>query len=616
MSTVLWRRVRGGGPGARVFAACVALVLAVAIVSPGVVVYAAEGEAVEATAPPEVVAPVEEAPETVPDSSGEDVVTPPPADAPEEAAPSADVPVELDVPEAAEAAEPLIDEAVAAPEAAAPLQVEPMTARPICEGGVKLDNNPRTGTYTWDTPGTEEAPGAPLDYSITITTYMTDDGMMFDFVSNYPVASIGVKGTNAYEDYTYDPPVYSGTGLHAPMNESSGYYADISHIIFCFGEIEEPETGDLMIHKFLDENENGLYDEGEEMLSGWEFEVTRETPPLEPTVAAIELVGTGFTDENGELGFTGLLPDTYTIRETMKEGWYSTTGAEETVVVVAGETTHVWFGNVPDVSPPETGDLVVHKFYDENENGLYDEGEAMLPDWAFTLYDSAGVEIGSDMTDQNGYIVFDDLKPGDYSAAETLQEGWVNTTDLEQDVTVISGETVHLWFGNIDEALPFTEIDLVITKKADVETAEEGDIVTYTITWWNDGATPAEDYTIVDDFDERYVTVIDAAGGTVAGGKITWTFAGPLAKEDGKQTATYKVRINAEMPDGTTNVDNVVVIAHPDDIDLTNNTDDDRVVVRTEFLPFTGGEYLLLLGLALLALIAGGALRLGAVRIT
>jgi hypothetical protein len=74
------------------------------------------------------------------------------------------------------------------------------------------------------------------------------------------------------------------------------------------------------------------------------------------------------------------------------------------------------------------------------------------------------------------------------------------------------------------------------------------------------------------------------------------------------------VRIIDDMPDGATNVDNVVVIAHPDDTDPTNNTDDERVVV-TGFLPFTGGEYLLLIGFALMAAAAGTALRVRAARV-
>ena len=197
---------------------------------------------------------------------------------------------------------------------------------------------------------------------------------------------------------------------------------------------------------------------------------------------------------------------------------------------------------------------------------------------------------------------------------ETLKTGWTNTTPLSQDVTVVDGQTVELWFGNIDTFVPFTELDLAITKTVDKTTAKPGELLTYTLTYWNTSDVVAYDFTITDDFDQRYITVVNAAGGTVADGKIVWSLAGPLAQADGKQTITYTARVIGTMPVGTTNIDNVVVIEHPDDSDPTNNTDRARTVVKIvrdeePFLPFTGGEYLLLIGLAAVAATAGTVLR-------
>ena len=165
----------------------------------------------------------------------------------------------------------------------------------------------------------------------------------------------------------------------------------------------------------------------------------------------------------------------------------------------------------------------------------------------------------------------------------------------------------------VEPFLPFTEPDLTISKSVDKATADPGELLTYTLTYWNIGDATAYDFTIEDDFDERYVTVVDAAGGTVADGKILWAFEGPLSPEDGKQTITYTVRIARSMPVGTTNVDNVVVIRDPFDGDDSNNTDRARSKVRVPgepFLPFTGGEYLLLIGLAALAATLGTVIRL------
>lgn len=243
----------------------------------------------------------------------------------------------------------------------------------------------------------------------------------------------------------------------------------------------------------------------------------------------------------------------------------------------------------------------------------------MLEGWEFTLYRepevaegpmmSAIAAVDSGMTDENGELLFSGLEPGEYTVTETLQDGWTNTTPLSQDVTVVDGQTASLWFGNIEEFLPFTELDLAITKAVSKATAAPGDLLTYTLTYWNNGELVAYNFSIVDDYDERYLTPVDVSGGTVAGGKITWELPGPLAMEDGKQTITYTMRVKAAMPEGTTRINNVVVIDHPLDTDPTNNTDDARVVVRVveeePFLPFTGGEYVLLIA------VAAGAATLG-----
>ncbi len=152
--------------------------------------------------------------------------------------------------------------------------------------------------------------------------------------------------------------------------------------------------------------------------------------------------------------------------------------------------------------------------------------------------------------------------------------------------------------------------DLAITKVADKETAEPGDEIVYTLTYENLGPAGAVNFTITDDFDERYVTVIDDGGGVVRNGRIAWNIGGPLFAGE-SDAIVYKVRVSDDMPEGTTNVDNVVVIE--DDSD--NNPDNDRatervtVTVDEPFLPFTGGEASLLLLVSALTALAGVGLR-------
>ncbi len=823
MATHLWKRVKSGTPSARVFSAYMALVLMVAVMGPGLAVYGSEGNA-PVELPVEVVEPVgvDEA-EPVP------VVEPEPVVVPEVVPEPVIEPVIVPTAEAvahSKSNQPVTPEPVVGVAAAAVMSPLALSSDPsdlgivpetvagnpkLCIGGIRVDNG---------TPGSYAIPGHPGMF-VTVSVTQTEDGPVFSFTSDVPVTRVVAKGGRLGANiYYYDPTVMADGGLHTPVNPS-GFYAGISHIDFCFGEIPDPE-GELIVYKFHDLDEDGIFDEGEPMLEDWEFTLTLSTPPVIAT-QAIQLIGSGLTDASGELLFGELVPGEYTATETLKEGWTNTTPLAQDVMVVAGQTAELWFGNV-EIPEPEgdlmvhkfhdldedgvfdegepmlegweftltageetvgsgmtdadghlhfgalvpgeytatetlmdgwtnttplaqdvtvvdgqtahlwfgnveipdepEGDLVVHKFHDLDEDGVFDEGEPMLEGWEFTLeHDAPQVffrvpsmtlfeVVGSGMTDADGHLHFGALVPGEYTVTETLQEGWTNTTPLSQDVTVVDGQTAHLWFGNVEipepegdlivykfedldedgihdegepmlegweftltageatvdsgltdengelvfselalgeytvtetlqegwtnttplaqvatvveeptaelwfgnveEFLPFTELDLAITKSVNKATADPGELLTYTLTYWNTSDVVAYDFTITDDYDQRYVTVVNAAGGTVADGKIVWTLAGPLDKADGKQTITYTVRVVNNMPDGTTNVDNVVVIRHPGDTDPSNNTDDARTVVRVgePFLPFTGGEYLLLIGLAALAASAGAVLRL------
>ena len=273
-----------------------------------------------------------------------------------------------------------------------------------------------------------------------------------------------------------------------------------------------------------------------------------------------------------------------------------------------------------------------YKFDDEDGEGDWDTGEPPIEGWKITLYREVSspppvvdvnaaaialIPIAETFTDGEGYYEFNGLLPGTYLVQEEDREDWDMTLSPDGTFVVQNGtDRDDLIFGNTQFA-PFTELDLAITKVADVEDADPGDVITYTLTYWNNGEEPATDFTIVDDFDERYLTVADSAGGVVSGGKITWSLPGPLAMEDGKKTIVYKMRVITDMPDGTTNLDNTVEIKHPKDRDPSNNKDDERVRVRVgdePFLPFTGSEYLMLLVAAIVAGAAGVTLRVRSAR--
>lgn len=181
-----------------------------------------------------------------------------------------------------------------------------------------------------------------------------------------------------------------------------------------------------------------------------------------------------------------------------------------------------------------------------------------------------------------------------FTAAATLSEPTTNVV-VATAVDAVGHEVSASDDAFVDVALPFTgSADMTIKKSADKSRASAGESVVYTLTYENVGDDDAFDITIVDDFDERYMTVIDAGGGTVADGRITWKIPGPVSPDDGPQTITYRVRIANDLPASVSAIDNVVVISSPDDDDPSNNRAEWRVLIDDPFLPFTGGELVLL----------------------
>jgi hypothetical protein len=279
-------------------------------------------------------------------------------------------------------------------------------------------------------------------------------------------------------------------------------------------------------------------------------------------------------------------------------------------------------------------DLSGIKYEDVDGNGNQETGEGPLGGWTIALFrqiqtqqtpsvGAAAIEttpsipagyayVGQRVTAADGSYKFEGLLPGMYYLAEVPQAGWTRTESPAGPIEVSDGTSISgLDFGNWLPFITFEEPDLGIHKSVTPTIADPNEVLTYKLTYYNDGKASATDFRIVDDFDERYVDVVDAAGGTVAGGKITWTLAGPLAP-GASGTIIYKMKVKADVADGT-KIDNTVTIDFPDDptLDKTpaDNVDKARVIVELPFLPFTGIDlYLLLLAAAVLAL-AGVALR-------
>ncbi len=327
---------------------------------------------------------------------------------------------------------------------------------------------------------------------------------------------------------------------------------------------------------------------------------------------------------NGEPMTTELGPDEdphlFVGEETLK--WGYEIGMVSWYAVYGGE--HIWLGStegeileqLETVNAFHYDPLVGgHKFNDLNGNGVWNEGEPGLAGWTIQLWRIPG-QVSQDVvspvtvadlyaetvTGEGGSYAFEGALPGIYYVTEVLQNGWQQTLMPEGTFEIVNGTEIStLDFGN-RQLFP----DLAIQKSVEPTLAVRGDTVAYTLVWENVGEYKAENYTITDDFDERYMAVVDPAGGVVADGKITWAFAGPIEPGAEPMTLTYTLQVLDTVPVDVTVVDNTVVIAHPDDTDLTNNTDEAALELEPfapftptnpeePFLPFTGGDVALLL---------------------
>jgi LPXTG-motif cell wall-anchored protein len=79
------------------------------------------------------------------------------------------------------------------------------------------------GTFTDDT------------LTVMVDVRDTPEGQVFDWTSNIGVDVVIAKGGPNSNVYTYDPESTGDTGLHAPV-VSSGKFAGLSHISFCYDE--------------------------------------------------------------------------------------------------------------------------------------------------------------------------------------------------------------------------------------------------------------------------------------------------------------------------------------------------------------------------------------------
>jgi hypothetical protein len=202
--------------------------------------------------------------------------------------------------------------------------------------------------------------------------------------------------------------------------------------------------GEILAFKYYDVNKNGVYDEGDYELEGWEI-------CLNSTC--------NVTDEMGFVDFGCLAPGTYEVCENLTGNWTnSQPGGGQlcyTVNITAGQQVKLHFGNYED--DPEVAYVRAGKYYDYNQNGVCDDPSCPLNQWEICLDGNCTTTRDICML-CGGCTDYWEVEPGSHNLCETLQIGWVNTDPGVappcKQVTVANGTYLCVPFGNWEPGPP------------------------------------------------------------------------------------------------------------------------------------------------------------------
>ncbi len=295
------------------------------------------------------------------------------------------------------------------------------------------------------------------------------------------------------------------------------------------------------------------------------------------------VVATTTTQADGSYSFTGLLPGSYTVRETDLTGWVSTkdmVGANDNLIgAILGFGQDSVGNNFYDTIPVSIGDRV---WVDTNRNGIQDAGELGLVGVTVQLLKN-GIVAATTTTDANGNYLFENKNPGTYSVkfvpptgyAFTLQNMGANDA-VDSDAGAADGTVAAFTipYGTVDRKVdagvyrPTTGIEIVKTA------GNAADGTTLTI---NGVANVVYTY-VVKNTGETYLSILNVNDNKLGD---VGTISGPLAPN-----ATATLTLTATNVSATV-VNIGTVTANPTDatgtdlpgFDNVTDTDDAKVVV-------------------------------------
>ena len=316
---------------------------------------------------------------------------------------------------------------------------------------------------------------------------------------------------------------------------------------------------------FMDHDGSGTREDGDEPAEGMIVTLTPSRSELEEITAE--------TDETGAYSLEGLRPDTYTLTVTCPERHVLSRTKQVSLPLAPGKQTQSaqlsvamgaeWTGQMLGTVIPAS--LSGQLWLDENNNGLFDEGEQTPAGYAITVTDEkSGTLFDTLRTDEEGRFTTEGMIPGPFTLSFPLDENTIapkpGNSDFEEEDGKLVLKGIEL---NEDESRSGILLGIVRY------TSIDGSV------WIDRGDT-------VEALAGAKITLKDGDGAEVAavttGGDGKYLFSKLMPGE---------YRIEAEMPEGC-------VIIEPGDSRLDNGL----VSVMTETANRSGASDLIELKMA------------------
>jgi uncharacterized repeat protein (TIGR01451 family) len=264
----------------------------------------------------------------------------------------------------------------------------------------------------------------------TITLFGTTDSGR----SILMTAVTGADGAYSFENlengtYQVSETLKSGWANTAPASREVGLAGT------SFEDIDFFNRGNLAVSgiKYDDLDGTGSLTSGDIPLSGWTITLFGTADSGRPISLAT------VTGPDGNYSFENLENGTYTVSESLKPGWVSTSALDQSVALSGTSVQGINFFN--------RGNLWINgtKYNDLDSSGSLTSGDLALSGWTITLTGTAdsGRSVSlTRVTGSDGAYSFENLENGTYTVSEMLKPGWTNTAPAQRPVS-LSGMSIE-----------------------------------------------------------------------------------------------------------------------------------------------------------------------------